>query len=447
VTAPLSPRLLLPLIAVALAFLASLAAFSLRSRGGGSPSGGPDAAELRREAALPVPAPGESTDSRVADLQRLVRAAPDDPRGYTQLGLAYLQKVRETGDAGFYTRAEGVIVDARRLAPRDPAALAAAGTLALARHDFAGALSLGTRARAAAPASLQAYPVIADAQIELGRYGEAMRTLQAFVDRKPTLAAYARVSYLQELRGEIPAAIEAMRLAVSAGGANAENAAYVRTLLANLELSAGRLAAAEHDYRGALAAYPGYLPARAGLAGLAASRGRLAEAARGYRAVVDRLPLPSYVIALGEVELAAGRRGSAAHDLALVGAQERLQRAGGVNVDVEVALFEASHGSPARGVALARRAWRSAPSVRAADALGWALTRSGNPREALGWARRALALGSRDPSFLYHAGMAALGAGRPGQARAWLRGSLAANPRWSPLYGPRARRALERLGA
>ena len=63
-------------------------------------------------------------------------------------------------------------------------------------------------------------------------------------------------------------------------------------------------------------------------------------------------------------------------------------------------------------MALGRRLWRAAPSVGSADALGWALTRAGRPREGLRWARRALAHGSRDPSFLRHAAVAAQARGR-----------------------------------
>ena len=80
--------------------------------------------------------------------------------------------------------------------------------------------------------------------------------------------------------------------------------------------------------------------------------------------------------------------------------------------------------------------------MRSADALGWALTRSGHPAAGLRWAKRALRLGSVDPTFLYHAGMTARAAGRTALARAWLRKSLANNPRFSPLYAPRAQAAL-----
>src|SRR5439155_13208026 len=117
-----------------------------------------------------------------------------------------------------------------------------------------------------------------------------------------------------------------------------------------------------------------------------AARRRFAPAVSRLRGVVDRLPLPAYVVALGETELAAGRSADAHRDLELVRAEQRLLAANGVNTDTELALYEADHGSPARAVALARRAWASAPSVRSADALEWSLARAGRAREAPPWA-------------------------------------------------------------
>ena len=148
---------------------------------------------------------------------------------------------------------------------------------------------------------------------------------------------------------------------------------------------------------------------------------------------------------LGEAELAAGRAAAALRDLALVGAEERLLQANGVNTDVDLALYEASHGSAQRAVLLARRAYAAAPSVRSADALGWALTRAGHPASGLRFAQRALRLGSRDPLFLYHAGIAARGARQTAEARHLLTASLSLNPRFSPLWAPRARAALRTL--
>ena len=326
---------------------------------------------------------------------------------HAERGDAFLQKVRETGDPRYYVSAQAAFRRALDDEPRNAAALAGMGSLALGRHDFRAGLEYGRRARAAAPEVVRFHGIEVDALVELGRYEEAERVLQRMVDLKPNLASYARVSYMRELHGDLDGAAEAMRLAVSASGGAAENVAYVQTLLGNLELQRGRTAAAERSYRLALTRSPGYAPARAGLARAAASKGDLATAIRRYRALVAILPLPEYVIALGEAELAAGRKAAAERDFELVRIERRLFERSGVNLDLELALFEADHGSPRRALDLARRAWAAAPSVRSADALGWALTRSGRPAAGLAYARKALRLGSRDPLFLSHARMSA----------------------------------------
>jgi tetratricopeptide (TPR) repeat protein len=433
------PRTLFTLAAAGLAFALALIVFTL-GRGEG-PAPAPRAAEA------PSPAlPGASTDEQIAADQAIVRARPADPRGYVALAGADLQKVRETGDASYYARAGTLLATARHLAPRDPAVLTTAGTLALARHDFAGGLALGRAAHRAAPQELSPYPVMVDGLVELGRYRQAEATLQRLVDLRPTLASYARVSYLRELHGDLPGAVAAMRLAVSAGGDAPENVAFVQSLLGQLEFTRGHLGAAAAADRLALARTPGYAPAEAGLARVQAAQGRTRSAITRLRGTVERLPLPEYAVALGELELAAGRAAAGHRDLGLVRAEERLLRANGVDTDVDLAVYEASHGSPARGLGLARRAWAAAPSVRSADALGWALTRAGRPRAGLGWAQRALRLGSTDPLFLTHAGLAARAAGRPEPARRWLSEALARNPRFSPYWAPRARAALEAVG-
>ncbi|MEA2299024.1 MAG: hypothetical protein QOF77_1960 [Solirubrobacteraceae bacterium] len=387
--------------------------------------------------------PGQTTSEQIAVLQAAAAARPGDAEVLASLGLAYYQRVRETGDFSFYARAEGVLDHAVRSQPTNLTATVGLATVALARHDFRGGLRYSERARQLDPRGVQGYAGMVDGLVELGRYREAGRALQRFVDLRPGLPAYARVSYFRELHGDLAGAIDAMSYAVSAGGEAPENVAYVETLLGDLRFLSGGAAAARTAYLRALAGVAHYVPAEVGLAQLDAAAGRLPAAIAGLRDAVARLPLPQYVVALGEDELAAGRPAAARRDFAIIGVEERLLRANGVNTDVDLALYEANHGDPARAVALGRRAWGQAPSVRSADALGWALTRAGRPGPGLGWARRALSLGSADPGFLYHAGIAARASGHRGEARADLERALARNPRFSPLYGPLARRALE----
>lgn len=427
---------------LAAALLAFVAVYlGVRALGGGSASlsGQPEMAV--REGELP----GATTAQRIEGLQAQVREAPSDPDAYAELGLAYLQQVRETGDPTFYPKAQGIFDEALRLDPRNFTATSGLGSLALARHDFSGALALGERAAAIDAGIARNYGVIVDAQVELGRYGAAERTLQHYVNVKPELSSYARVSYFRELHGDLPGALDAMRLAVSAGGGTPENVSYVQTLVGKLQFDSGDYAAAERAYRAALETDPRFPAAQAGLARIEAGRGDFTSAIARYRELVQRLPLPEYVIGLGETEQAAGRGAAARRDYQLVGVETRLLRANGVNTDAELALFQADHGSPSQAIDLAARAWAAAPSVRSADAYSWALSAAGRDGEALAMSERAMRLGSRDPSFLYHAGMVARRAGRSDRARDFLGQVVAQSPHFNPLYGPRAERALEGL--
>ena len=123
-------------------------------------------------------------------------------------------------------------------------------------------------------------------------------------------------------------------------------------------------------------------------------------------------------------------------------AEQSLLGRAGVNTDAELAIFEADHGDRARGVRLARRAWAAAPGVRSADALGWALTRAGRPREGVKWAQRARRLGSADPLFAYHAGVATLATGDVAAGRRLLRSALAHGLAARPWQARAARRLL-----
>src|SRR3954452_8356593 len=79
-----------------------------------------------------VAAHPRTTDEQIAALQQTVRSHPRDADEYVLLADAYMQKVRETGDAGFYRRADGVLRIARRIDPSNSALYTGLGTLALA---------------------------------------------------------------------------------------------------------------------------------------------------------------------------------------------------------------------------------------------------------------------------------------------------------------------------
>jgi tetratricopeptide (TPR) repeat protein len=146
-----------------------------------------------------------------------------------------------------------------------------------------------------------------------------------------------------------------------------------------------------------------------------------------------RLPLPGTVALLGDLRAAQGDRDAADGQYRLVRAIERLNRANGVAVDLDLARFEADHArdrgaDPARAVAMARRAMAERPTILAADALGWALRQAGRPREALPHARAAVRLGTRDALLWYHLAAIEADLGVTAAARRDLAKAFAINP-------------------
>jgi tetratricopeptide (TPR) repeat protein len=383
------------------------------------------------------------TAALVSQLQDRLRADPRDARGYALLGLAYQQRARETGDPTYYPRSERALRRALRLAPADAVSVGGLGSLALSRHRFREALALGRRALRFAPGSARTYGVIGDSLVELGRYDEAFRAFDTMAQLRPSLAAYARVSYARELLGRPQDAIAAMRLAVEAAANQPEATAWARVQLGKLYWSTGQLGPAAREYRSALAAFPGYAYAFDALAQVEAARGHTRRAIALETRAVDAIPLPQFVGLLGDLYAAHGQRAQARRQYALIGVIQRLLVANGVRTDLETALFDVDHGIRLRhAVALARAARADRPSIDGDDVLAWALARNGRCGEAAAYSRRALRLGTQDALKLFHRGMIERCLGNRRAGATFLRRALSLNPHFSVLWSPVARRAL-----
>jgi tetratricopeptide (TPR) repeat protein len=369
-------------------------------------------------------------------------AAAPTTRQLVRFGLSELQAAR-TGDPSRYTRAERALQRALAADPNDVQALIGLASVANSRHDFRAGLALARRAQRASPDTALTYAAIGDSLVELGRYNEAFSTFDRLSDLKPSVASYSRTSYALELLGRVGPAISAMELAADAAGGRGEPAAFARVQLGKLHFSVGRTDAAAREYRAALGAFPGYVPALDGLAHVAAAHRRFRRAIRLGREAAERNPLPQYVGALGDFYRAAGLRRLAREQYELVGAIDRLYAANGVATDLELALFNVDHGFRLReALARARRAQSERPSIEAEGVLAWALVRNGRCGEALRYSQRALRLGTLDASKFFHRAMIERCLGRNAEARRWFRRALRLNPHFSLAWAPVARRAV-----
>ncbi len=405
----------------------------------------PAPAAAEQPADLAHAGPGQDLTGAIARSQQRLRRVPKDWTGWAELGLAYVQQARITADPSYYPKADQALARSLAIRPAgNAAALIGMGALGAARHDFAAAERYGRRATTTDPYSAAGYGVLGDALVELGRYDEAWRAIQRMVDLRPDTSSYARASYTWELRGDTARAEQALRLALEVAPTPAD-AGFSRYYLAELAFNRGDLDTATAQVDTGLRQAPDYLPLRAERAKLRAARGDTAGAIGDYRAVTARVPQPGYLLEYGDLLAATGDQAGARAQYALVDAEQRLSAAQGVDVDLELALFDADHGRPAQALSAAKATWAKRRSILAADALGWALHANGRDAEALGYARQAVRLGTRSALLRYHLGAIEAALGQRDAARRDLGTALALNPYFSVRHAPAARAALAGL--
>jgi tetratricopeptide (TPR) repeat protein len=437
-------------IAALAAVLLLTCAFNLRTTIGGSGGHTWEMDPASRSAAdtlvnAPVRLPTD-LDGQIVSLQEELRAHPDNGQAATVLGQAYLQKARETGDPSYYPKADALFNKAWKLDNHDFAAATGLGALALSRHEFSGGLEWGKRAHALNKDYPAAYAVMSDALVELGRYDEAVETIQEMVDHRPDLTSFARVSYIRELMGDVPGAVEAMERAAEAGSGRAENLAWAQAQLGNLAFNQGDLAGARVRYEESLRTLDSYVYGEAGLAKVAAAEGDYAGAIAQYQSAIRTMPLPEFVVALGDVYTVAGQPHAANEQYALVDAMTRLYTNNGVDTDVEMALFRADHDRDlGQALEQARAGYERRPSIKAADVLAWTLYKTGHFTEARTYSQEALKLGTKDSLMLFHAGMIESALGNHMIAAEYLRSAITINPYFSVRYAPVALSTLTQM--
>ena len=390
-----------------------------------------------------------ATQAGLADtidaLQQRLRRLPGDHPAWAALGTAYVQQAAVTGEPTYYQKAEGALRRSLRIEPDDnSAALTGQAALAASRHDFEQALRRARESQRINPYNAANQGILTDALQQLGRYRPARAELQRMLDLQPGVPSFTRASYAWELEGATAPARMALRRALETATTPADRA-YCLFYLGELAWNAGDLGEADARYRQGLRRDPTYTPLLAGLAKVSAARGQVEQAISGYERVVQRLPVPTYLIAYADLLRSVDRDDEAARQEAVVAATRSLFAEQGASVDLEIALFEADRGRGEAAVRAAREVWESERSVQAADAYAWALHVAGRDRRALRFAEEAGRLGTKSALFAYHRGIIAESLGNDDEARVLLRRSLEINPHFSPLLAPRAEATLERL--
>ncbi|CAM5343739.1 hypothetical protein GCM10010329_35890 [Streptomyces spiroverticillatus] len=389
-------------------------------------------------------APGSA--AALAAMQARARANPRDAAVWAELGAALTARGLRAADTLYYPKAEAALrhsLTVRTAERGNFRALVAMAELAHARGNFAAAKRAAEVVQMQAPNEWATYPLLIDTYGRMGDAKAAARTAEELMEKRGGAAALGWTAQTYRDKGwREDAAVLATEAVIAAGG-GPEKAEQLRRA-GELAWERGDLAEALGYYDASLSIERGQGATVAGRARVLAALGRTAEAAKTYKTALALTPRPEYSLELGELMEATTGNGSAQYDVAR--AEVAWNARQGVRGDLVLGRLESDHGDADTAVELLREEFSRHPGAEVADALGWALHRTGDDEAALEYARRAVKEGARNALFLYHRGEIERALGEYGAARRHLEEALRVHPAFSPLWAPRARTSLDRLG-
>ncbi|MFJ9029255.1 tetratricopeptide repeat protein [Streptomyces sp. NPDC102274] len=435
--------------------------------------------EARAMAAVGVGAPAALSDlaALIRERENWLRTHPEDGQAWAVLGSAYVERGVAAADPAYYPKADRALQRSLAVQPGapgegpaknagsgkdgkgaedgkpgkgirtgNPEAMVGLASLANARHDYVAARQWGESVRAQRPGAWTSYPVLIDAYTGLGDYKAAGRALEKLRELRSGAPVLIRAAEVYRDRGRREDAVAKATDAAAHAGSAVERAKALDTL-GELAWERGEPTEALGHYEAALTAARDRAQSLAGRARALASLGRSDEATRDYQTALAKLPRPEYALELGELYDSLGLDGDAQTQYETLRERAERARGNGVNEELVLGRFEADHGDPQAAVARLRSEWKqSHRSMEVADALGWALHRAGQWREALAYATKATEPGRRSALFSYHRGEIERSLEMHGAARRHIEEALRTDPHFSPLLAPMAREALDALG-
>jgi len=387
-----------------------------------------------------------ATDERIKMYEVLARYNASDLHYQNLLAGTFIQKMRETMDAGYLDRASKIVDTVLSADAADYEALRLRSLIELERHNFTKVAEYSRELTASSPEDPWNWGTLGDSLMELGQYDKAAEAYQRMVNMRPDLSSYNRASYYRFVSGDAAGAIEVMKRAIDAGSRSSENVAWCYVDLGNMYFKTGKLADAQRAYLSALRAFPGYHPAHAGLGRAYAAQGKVTEAIASYKRAQAAVPLVEYAGALQDLYTLAGQPEEARKQAGMVDMIDKMEQASGLNVNRNLAMAYADRDRKLdRALALVEEELRGRRDIYTYDALAWALYKNKKFEEAGKAKEKALELGTPEPAFYYHAGMIERALGQTGEARRHLEKALALNARFDPRQAPLAEAALKEM--
>ncbi|CAN5274702.1 hypothetical protein BH09BAC1_BH09BAC1_05460 [soil metagenome] len=364
-----------------------------------------------------------------------------DTKTLLKLAEIYIQEGRITGDHLYYDQAAMKLVDdALAIDSASFEALSYKSMIYLSGHHFTEGLEYATKAQQANPYNAFVYGLLTDAHLELGNYDEAVKMADKMVSIRPDLRSYSRVSYLREVYGDYPGAIDAMKLAVAAGYPSLEETEWARVQLGHLYEYTGNIDSAKLQYLTALAYRPDYPYAYAGLARLEQQQKNYAAAINYYLmadSIVDNYTFQNELI---DLYAESGDTKKMEETLELVLDKLNKHASEGTEdndighyADLELAYVYVKTNDFDKAQEHALREWNRRPgNIDVNELLGWIYLKTGKMEDALKHIDMALKTGSQNPMLMSRAAIIYFKAGDIEKAKQYKELALKNKPNYSP---------------
>jgi tetratricopeptide (TPR) repeat protein len=359
----------------------------------------------------------------IAQAKRLIEKNPRDFAAYNALALALSRRARETSEVNYYSQAEAALQKSLAISPDNFDGARTRVWLLLGRHEFTAALELAKKLNQRMPDDVMTYGFLTDANVELGNYEDALKAAQMMLDLRPgNLPALTRGAYLRELFGDVDGSRELMIMALqSTAPSEVEDAAWIWSQMAHLELSIGKTSQAEKDLEQALALFPGYHYGLGNLAKVRIQQKRYDEAVALFEQRYQAAPHAENLFDLGEALQLAGRGDEAKKAFAEFEQKSLAETNRCDNSNRELIFYYADYAhDPTKALEVGRREFARRHDVFTLDSYAWALHVNRQDQEARKRIEDALAVGIRDARIIRHAGEIALANGDRGAAERYL---------------------------
>jgi tetratricopeptide (TPR) repeat protein len=378
-----------------------------------------------------------STQQTFRKLQSVLAAKPGDIKSLLSLANIFILEARASGNYEYYDRAAMTCVDdVLAIESENFEALTLKSLLCLSQHHFAEGLAIAEKAQKINPYYAFLYGVLVDGHVEMGHYDSAVASAEKMMSIKPDLRSYARASYLREIHGDYPGAIEAMNMAVEAGLPGDEATEWSRCQLGHLYENTGELLAAKMHYTIALDKRPNYPHALGGLARIALSERNFSQAIEYYGRADSLVNDFSFKEELIDVYQLSGQKRKAEEISKMVidemnknaenaARDERI----GHYADKELAYAYLKVNNYDKALEHALAEYNRRPkNIEANETLAWVYHQKGDNAKALPYIQEALKTNSKNPVLLCRAGLIYKEAGDTVKAKEHLRTALNKNP-------------------